>query len=57
MLVAIVKKRLDIGASLYQIVQILSLTIFDRIPLDQLLSRVVAEDIAPDSANLLKLFE
>lgn len=55
-LVAIVKKRLDISASLYQILQILSLTMFERIPLDQLLSRVVTEEVATASANQLKLF-
>ena len=33
-LVAIVKKRLNLSASLYEILQILSLTIFERIPLD-----------------------
>jgi len=36
-LVAIVKKRLNLPASLYEILQILSLTMFERIPLDQLL--------------------
>ena len=44
-LVAIVKKRLKISASLYEILQILSLTMFERMPLDQLLARVVADDI------------
>jgi len=36
-LVAIVKKRLKIEASLYTILQILSLTLFEKTPLDQLL--------------------
>ena len=36
-LVAIVKKRLRIEASLYTILQILSLTLFEKTPLDQLL--------------------
>src|SRR5213595_98963 len=44
-LVAIVRKRLQLSASLYEILQILSLTMFERIPLDQLLAQVVAEDI------------
>ena len=38
-LVAIVKKRLKLSASLYEILQILSLTMFERIPLDQLLAQ------------------
>ena len=37
-LVAIVKKRLELPASLYEILQILSLTMFERMPIDQLLS-------------------
>src|SRR5258706_6521400 len=38
-LVAIVKKRLHLRASLYEILQILSLTMFEQMPLDQLLSK------------------
>ena len=33
-LVAIVKKRLQLSASLYEILQILSLTMFERMPID-----------------------
>ena len=55
-LVAIVKKRLNIAASLYEILQILSLTMFERIPLDQLLSKIVSEQIPSDSLNQLNLF-
>src|SRR5665213_3305105 len=44
-LVAIVKKRLNLSASLYEILQILSLTLFERIPLDQLLARTVIAEI------------
>ena len=56
-LVAIVKKRLNIPASLYEILQILSLTMFERIPLDQLLSKIVTENINSVSPNQLNLFE
>jgi IS4 transposase len=52
-LVAIVKKRLNIAASLYEILQILSLTMFERIPLDQLLSNIVSEQISSISPNQL----
>jgi len=38
-LVAIIKKRSNIKASLYSILQILSLTLFETTPIDQLLSR------------------
>ena len=44
-LVAIVKKRLQLPASLYEILQILSLTMFERMPLDQLLAQAVTDDI------------
>ena len=56
-LVAIVKKRLKISASLYEILQILSLTMFERMPLDQLLAQVLADDIDHVSTNQLFLFE
>jgi hypothetical protein len=56
-LVAIVKKRLNLPASLYQILQILSLTMFERIPLDQLLAQTVTADIDLDSAKQMILFE
>jgi len=56
-LVAIVKKRLNLSASLYEILQILSLTMFEKIPLDQLLAQTAAGEnyLAPD--NQLFLFD
>jgi len=55
-LVAIVKKRLNLSASLYEMLQILSLTMFERIPLDQLLNKIVTDDIQAFSPNQLNLF-
>ena len=55
-LVAIVKKRLNLSASLYEMLQILSLTMFERIPLDQLLNNVITDDIQAFSTNQLNLF-
>src|SRR5437870_1610265 len=55
-LVAIVKKRLNLSASLYEMLQILSLTMFERIPLDQLLTKIVTDDIHAFSPNQLNLF-
>jgi transposase len=55
-LVAIVKKRLHLSASLYEILQILSLTMFEKIPLDQLLAQTISEQIQPVSDNQLILF-
>jgi hypothetical protein len=56
-LVAIIKKRLNAPATLNQILQILSLTLFERMPLDQLLARVVPDDIAENPSKQLVLFE
>ena len=55
-LVAIVKKRLHLSASLYEILQILSLTMFEKIPLDQLLAQTMSDEIQPVSNNQLILF-
>jgi len=55
-LVAIVKKRLKLSASLYQILQILSLTLFERMPLNQLLTQTATDDIDTGSGKQLSLF-
>lgn len=55
-LVAVVKKRLKIDASLYTILQILSLTLFEKTPLDQLLARIDREDESVENGNQLNLF-
>jgi hypothetical protein len=56
-LVAIVKKRLHLTASLYEILQILSLTMFERTPLDQLLARAVAENTPDIDEKQLRLID
>ena len=55
-LVAIVKKRLKIEASLYTILQILSLTLFEKTPLDQLLKNSELQESPPENDNQLNLF-
>jgi hypothetical protein len=55
-LVAIVKKRLALSASLHEILQILSLTMFERIPLHQLLTLADPDTTALLSDNQLNLF-
>jgi hypothetical protein len=55
-LVAIVKKRLNLSASLYEMLQILSLTLFERMPLNQLLASINADDSVEVFANQLNLF-
>jgi len=56
-LVAILRKRLNITASLYEMLQILSLTMFERMALNQLLARMPQVANSSDSTNQLFLFE
>lgn len=54
-LVAIVKKRLALDASLYTLLQILSLTLFEKMPILQALSQSPIEPEPPLDDNQLKL--
>jgi hypothetical protein len=56
-LVAIVKKRLNLQGSLYRILQILSVSVFEKTPLLQALSDADFNDLEPDYCNQLTLFE
>ena len=56
-LVAIVRKRLALDASLYQILQILSVTLFEKTPILQVLQASDSQDDLPVSANQLILFD
>jgi hypothetical protein len=55
-LVAIIKKRLNLSATLYELLQILSLTLFERVPLIQLLADCDPTTDSRDSQNQLNLF-
>ena len=55
-LVAIVKKRLGLDLSLYTILQILSVTVFERMPLIQTLNESHRKTEKPDFSNQLNLF-
>ncbi|WP_036503760.1 IS4 family transposase, partial [Nitrosococcus oceani] len=55
-LVAIVKKRLNTETSLYTILQILSLTLFEKTNLDQLLKNTEMQMITHHNNNQLNLF-
>lgn len=55
-LVAIVKKRLRVEASLYTILQILSLTLFEKTPLNQLLNDEALQSFESDAPIQLNLF-
>jgi IS4 transposase len=56
-LVAIVKKRLKIQASLYEMLQILSLTMFEQTPLDMLLSQIRPGQNDSNTPNQMNLFQ
>jgi hypothetical protein len=56
-LVAIVKKRLNLKGSLYRILQILSVTMFEKTPLLRALSDVDLKDQELESCKQLNLFE
>jgi hypothetical protein len=56
-LVAIIRKRLGLHASLYQILQILSLTLFEKTPILQALQATDYENDLLDASNQLILFD
>jgi len=56
-LVAIIKKRLDLKIELYTILQILSLTLFEKMPLDQLLMISEYKNGMDGMTNQLNLFD
>ena len=56
-LVAIVRKRLELQASLYQILQILSLTLFEKTPISCALQAVDEDANLAKNVNQLILFE
>jgi transposase len=55
-LVAIVRKRLDLDLSLHSMLQILSVTPFEKVPLGQLLTDIEVADDSSHNANQLNLF-
>jgi hypothetical protein len=56
-LVAIVRKRLALEASLYQILQILSVTLFEKTPILQAFQASNSQEDLPESGNQLILFD
>jgi hypothetical protein len=56
-LVAIVRMRSRVQASFYQILQILSLTLFEKIPILRALETADSENKLPDNANQLILVD
>jgi len=56
-LVAIVRKRMSLDFSLYQILQILSLTLFEKTPILQALQASDSKNSLFDDGNQLILFD
>jgi hypothetical protein len=56
-LVAIVRKRLGLEASLYQILQVVSVTLFGKVPILRALHASGSEDDLPEDGNQLILFD
>lgn len=56
-LVAIIKKRLKITASLYTILQILRVIVFERMPLNPILADSDDKDATQESTTQLNLFD
>jgi hypothetical protein len=56
-LVAIIQKRLGLEVSLYQILQILSVTLFEKTPILQALQARDSQDELLSNANQLILFD
>ena len=56
-LVAIIKKRLDLDMSLYTILQILSVSLFEKTPILQAFSSSDYENEDGDCRNQLMLFD
>jgi hypothetical protein len=56
-LVALLKKRLNIDASLYEILQILSVSVFEKTPVEQLFQAFRSQNETHRPPNQLSLFE
>jgi Domain of unknown function (DUF4372)/Transposase DDE domain len=55
-LVAIVRKELDTQLSLSQLLQVLSVNVFEQVPLMELVAQTASQDLPPDSHNQLMLW-
>jgi hypothetical protein len=55
-LVAILKEKLKIQQTMNEILQILSVSAFDKTPVNQLLSKTILQNSNPDNSNQLILF-
>ena len=56
-LIAIIRKELNLTASMHTLLQILSVTLFEKMPLQQALDENAMADLDPDLLNQLNLFD
>lgn len=56
-LIAIIRKELNLTASMHTLLQILSVTLFEKMPLQQVLDETAMADLDPDLLNQLNLFD
>jgi IS4 transposase len=57
LIIAILKKRLNLNRSLYEILQILSISAFDKTPVNQLLMKKELQILKKQEHNKLTLFD
>ena len=57
LLIAIIKRKLNLEQELYTILQILSMSLFEKVPLNQLFNNKKYKNIYEDNYNQLKLFD
>jgi len=57
LLVAILKKRLGLDASLYKLLQVLSITVLEKTPVLQAFQRTVSNVETPAPSNQLNLLD
>jgi hypothetical protein len=55
--VAIVKKPLNLPRTLHENLRILSLTLCEQMPLDELLAQLDTDQNSPDAPNQMNLFD
>jgi transposase len=56
-LIAIIRKELNLTTSMHTLLQILSVTLFEKMPLQQALDENAIADLDPELLNQLKLFD
>lgn len=56
LLVAIMKKKLNLKQSLYTILQILSISLFEKMPINQAFEDIELQNVKNDNPNQLKMF-